>query len=296
MSIGKIEKVDLRDVWKHEAKDFTTWLASNLEYLQDILDINLELDEVEKKLDLSNYSIDILAADDDGEAVVIENQLERSNHTHLGQILTYSVNQEAKTIIWICKEPRQEHINVINWLNEETDKQIYFLKVEAFKIGHSKPAPYFSVICAPTVEVKNIGANKKVSREKKTQRINRRKNSDCIIVPARKKGFEEVFLGENQWYAIRMREKYTEQIKYIAGYQVAPISAITYIAEVEKIVPYKDTGKYLVKFKSKAKKVNKILAGETKVQGPCYVNYADLIESKTISEAFNRAYELKKAS
>ena len=296
--IEKIEKVNLREVWMNEANGFTLWLASNLDYLQDAINFNLDPIESEKKLENSRYSIDILASDDDGFDVVIENQLEKSDHTHLGQILTYVINQDASTVIWICKEPRQEHINVINYLNEQTDKNYYFLKVEAFKIGNSKPAPYFSVICSPSEEIKINGAEKKENKIKRDERIRRRKQANCIIVPSQKENFEKLFLGEHQWYAIRMREARISQIKYIAGYQVSPISAVTHLAEVDKIVPYKDSGKYLVKFKGPAVKIDEIKSGDTKIQGPCYVDKDALLQSKSISEAFNLicSSKIKKAA
>ena len=88
MKIGTLEQVDLRDVWAKEASDFTTWLGDNIGLLSETLDLDLTVIEIEKKLEDSRYSIDIFAEDDSGRNVIIENQLEKTDHTHLGQILT----------------------------------------------------------------------------------------------------------------------------------------------------------------------------------------------------------------
>jgi hypothetical protein len=157
--IGRIEKVDLREIWKNEAKDFTTWLSENLEVLSEVLGSNLTL--VEREKSVGSFNVDILAEDENGNSVVIENQLEKSDHDHLGKLLTYSINLEAKTAIWITPEPRQEHINVITWLNETTENQFYLLKIEALKIGDSLPAPLFQAVAVPTAEGKEIGSEKK---------------------------------------------------------------------------------------------------------------------------------------
>lgn len=110
--IGKIEKVPLREVWKHEAIDFTTWLQQNLDVLNNELDINL--DNAEREQSAGSFNVDLVAEDDNGNTVIIENQLEKSDHNHLGKIITYLTALEAKTAIWIVAEPRPEHINAIN--------------------------------------------------------------------------------------------------------------------------------------------------------------------------------------
>ena len=296
--IGKLEKVELRDIWKNEAHDFTVWLENNIEALSEAVDIGLEVIEREKTLDGSGFSVDLLCENEDSELVVIENQLEKTDHKHLGQIITYVSNLNADYAIWVCKNPRQEHINAINWLNEMvSDKSFYLVQIEAFQIGDSEPAPFFSVICKPDIELKKLGEEKKDLNTKKKARRARRNACDTVIIPARPDGFNRVFLGEDQWYAIRIGKTRIEQIEYICAYQVSPISAVTHIAKVKEIVPYKDTGKYLVKFDGKAKKINDIPIKESKnsPQGPVYVEKEKLLESSTLEEALSLRDYLSKS-
>ncbi|MGE0174339.1 MAG: DUF4268 domain-containing protein [Oligoflexales bacterium] len=285
--VGKVVSVDLREVWQHEATDFSKWLAENLDTLGDALDMSLEVIETEKKIDDSRYSIDILAEDENEESVIIENQLEKTDHSHLGQIVTYVSNMDATTAIWITKNPRQEHINAINWLNEIGNKRFFLVTVETFKIDDSNPAPFFSVICRPSTESKKLGQSKKAIEEIRKVRRVRREVSDTVIVPGRKDGFDKVFLGEHCWYAIRLRKDRIPQIRYIAGYQVAPVSAITHIAKVKDIVPYADSGKYKVIFEEPARKIKPVPIGNTsKIQGPAYCEYSKLGVANTIDDLF----------
>jgi hypothetical protein len=288
MRIGKIVPVALREIWKNEANDFTSWLAQNLEALSETLDLSIEFIEQERRVDDSRFCIDIWAEDEEGNSVIIENQLEKTDHTHLGQILTYAVNVEAKTIIWITKESRQEHIAAIDWLNKFSEKKFFLVQLSAIKIGDSDPAPQFSVICRPSPEMKVIGRGKIVMDDVMEARRKRRAVSDTLIVPARKEGFERVFLGENAWYSIRLQEQRIPQIKYVAGYQVAPISAVTHLAEVAEIVrSHEDPTKYKVIFKGAAKTIKPIPLGNAQIQCPVYCESSKLLKSKDIAEALS---------
>lgn len=109
--IGRMDQVPLREVWKKEAKDFTSWLYENLEILGEELDLDLTADEKEK--DIGSFSADITAEDSFGQKVLIENQLEKTDHDHLGKILTYVSNLDAKIAIWISSNPRPEHERAI---------------------------------------------------------------------------------------------------------------------------------------------------------------------------------------
>ncbi len=162
--IGKIDRVPLRDVWKHEARDFTRWLEENIEVLNDILDLNLMTAEREKNA--GNFSVDLVAEDDKGSPVVIENQLEKSNHDHLGKLITYLTAVGARTAIWIVSDPRPEHINAISWLNESNAASFYLLKVEAIRIGGSDPAPLLTLIVGPSEEGREVGKTKKEMTER----------------------------------------------------------------------------------------------------------------------------------
>ena len=158
-SIGKIKRVKLREVWKHEAKDFTTWLQDNIEILNDTLDLSLS--SAEREQSAGTFSIDLVAEDDGGNFVVIENQLEKSNHDHLGKVITYLSSIGARTAVWIVADARPEHINAINWLNESTSADFYLIKLEAIKIDNSPAAPLFTLIVGPSIEGKQIGKTKK---------------------------------------------------------------------------------------------------------------------------------------
>lgn len=165
--VGKIERVPLREVWKHEEYDFSKWLEENIDILGD--EIGLDLENTESEVSAGSFSIDLVAKDKLGNSVVIENQLERSDHDHLGKLLTYLTMWDAKTAIWIVKEPRVEHIKAINWLNESTNADFYMLKIEAIKIGNSEPAPLLTEIVGPSEEARIVGKSKRAQNE--TQKL-----------------------------------------------------------------------------------------------------------------------------
>jgi len=164
MMIGKLERVSLRDVWKHEALDFTKWLQDNIDVLNEVIDLNLSNPEREQTA--GAFSVDLVAEDESGNPVIIENQLEKSNHDHLGKILTYLVAMSAKTAIWIVADPRPEHVSAITWLNESSSANFYLLKLEAIRIGDSPPAPLLTVIVGPSEEGKEIGKTKQEIAER----------------------------------------------------------------------------------------------------------------------------------
>lgn len=126
VQLGKIiREHDLRTVWSNEAQAFTPWLAEHLDVLGDALGITIELEE--RKSSVGAFSLDILARDQDsGEAVVIENQIEQSDHEHLGKLITYASGKDAKYIVWIVKDAREEHRAAIEWLNKISDDTIGF--------------------------------------------------------------------------------------------------------------------------------------------------------------------------
>jgi hypothetical protein len=159
-NIGKIRRVPLREVWENEAKDFTSWLFNNIEILGEELD--MDLTSVEQEGKVGSFQVDIIAEDGSGQKVIVENQLERTNHDHLGKIITYLANLDAKIVIWISSNPKQEHERAIEWLNEfSPGVSFYLIKIEAYKIGNSDPAPKFSIIAGPSKESEVIGEEKK---------------------------------------------------------------------------------------------------------------------------------------
>ncbi|PCJ61507.1 MAG: hypothetical protein COA65_00670 [Rhodospirillaceae bacterium] len=163
--IAKLERVPLREVWKHEAYDFTQWLEENIDILSEAIDLTLVNAEREKKTE-SSFSVDLVAEDESGATVIIENQLEKSNHDHLGKLITYLTAMQARTAIWIVSEPRPEHVAAIVWLNESSSADFYLLKIEAIRIGDSAPAPLLTVIVGPSEEGKSVGRRKQESGER----------------------------------------------------------------------------------------------------------------------------------
>ncbi len=157
--IGKLQRVPLREVWKHEAYDFTQWLQQNLEVLNEVLDLTLT--NAEREASAGAFNVDLVAEDESGNAVVIENQLEKSDHDHLGKLITYLTAMSAKTAIWIVADPRPEHVAAISWLNEAGTRSFYLVKLEAIRIGESPPAPLLTLIVGPTEEGRKVGQIKK---------------------------------------------------------------------------------------------------------------------------------------
>lgn len=164
MKLGTLKEIDVRELWKHEQYDFSNWLAKeeNIKMIDD--EIGLTLINVNKEVFVGSYRCDLVAEDETtGDKVVIENQLEATNHDHLGKIITYAAGLDAKTIIWIVKEAREEHIAAIEWLNNNTFKKIGFFLMElhAYTIDDSRPAPMFKIIEKPNDFVKNSKSNLK---------------------------------------------------------------------------------------------------------------------------------------
>ena len=157
--IGRIQRVPLREVWKHEALDFTKWMEENIDVLSEVLDITLTGAEREKIA--GDFNVDLVAEDEAGNPVIIENQLGKSNHDHLGKVVTYVAALGAKTAVWVVSEPRPEHVQAINWLNESSAASFYLLKIEGVRIGESDPAPLLTLIVGPSEEGKQVGETKK---------------------------------------------------------------------------------------------------------------------------------------
>lgn len=169
MAIGKIERVDLREVWAHEAHDFTTWLAQNIDVVSEATELSLS--SVEREQAAGSFSVDLVAEEADGGTVVIENQLGRSDHDHLGKLLTYLSAFEARAAVWIVGDARPEHTAAVAWLNESTAADFYLLKAEAIRIGDSAPALLLTRIVGPSEEAKAVGTEKREQSDR--ERIRR---------------------------------------------------------------------------------------------------------------------------
>ncbi len=158
-NLSKLNKIALREVWGHEATDFTSWLAEpeNLDLLSEEIGVDIKL--VQTEANVGRFNVDILAEEESsGKKIIIENQLEDTNHDHLGKIITYASGYDAKIIIWIVRDIREEHQKAIEWLNEHTDEHTSFflIKLELWQIEGSNPAPKFEVIVSPNEWAKAI--------------------------------------------------------------------------------------------------------------------------------------------
>jgi hypothetical protein len=162
--IGKLQRVPLREVWGSESLSFMPWLQDNLDVLNEILDISLS--SAEREQSAGAFSIDLVAEDEGGNPVIIENQLEKSDHDHLGKLITYLTAIGAKSAIWIVADPRPEHVSAISWLNESHAANFYFMKVEAVKIGESPPAPLLTLIVGPSETSRKAGEVKEEIAER----------------------------------------------------------------------------------------------------------------------------------
>lgn len=157
--LGRLERVELRKAWSNEATDFTPWLAQteNIKLLGEAIEIELEVEAQEK--DVGPFRADILCKDTTTDHwVLIENQLERTDHVHLGQLLTYAAGLEAVTIVWIAARFSDEHRATLDWLNNITDSTFNFfgIEVELWRIGESLMAPKFNLVSKPNDWTKNV--------------------------------------------------------------------------------------------------------------------------------------------
>lgn len=159
MDVGKLEHVPLREVWRREAQNFTKWLENNIEDLGDAIDLRLTVNYREGAA--GDFSVDLVGEDEDGGTVIIENQLGRSDHPHLGQLLTYFAVHDAKTAIWIVEDARPEHVAAVTWLNESSSGSFYLVKVSAVRIDGSRPAALFTLITGPTEDIRRAGEQKR---------------------------------------------------------------------------------------------------------------------------------------
>ena len=150
IQFGRLEEKKLRDAWTHEALEFTPWLAENIEHLSEAIGIPLELTGTEVKVE--TFYADILARNpSDGTIVLIENQLEQTDHSHLGQIMTYLAGLDAQTVVWIASDFRAPHLSAVRWLNEHTadDFSFFAVRLRVVRIGDSPFAPIFEIVEKP---------------------------------------------------------------------------------------------------------------------------------------------------
>ena len=206
ISLGKLKEVDIRTVWKHEQYDFSKWLSlpENIQELSDT--IGLSLTDIETEKFVGSYRCDIICKDEiTGKNVLIENQLEPSDHDHLGKIITYASGLDAAVVIWIVQEAREEHASAIEWLNKHTDDDLAFFLIEihAFTIGDSKPAPQFRIIEQPNEfakMVKEVSKNTDLN-ESQTYRLEFW-NMFNTVIEERGKPFNKHKPSTDHWYTV----------------------------------------------------------------------------------------------
>ncbi len=161
MQLGKIEKLPIREQWRNEEYDFTPWLAKeeNIQLLGDEINLEIEVEGVE--IWIGSYKADIVAVDGSNRKIIIENQLEKTDHKHLGQLITYASGIDAQIIIWVCSQVTDEHRQAIDWLNEVTRSDISFFacEIELWRINDSIPAPKFNIVASPNDWTKIVKAS-----------------------------------------------------------------------------------------------------------------------------------------
>lgn len=205
--LDHLKKVELRKVWPHEALDFTKWLSSpaNLNMLGEAVGVELELIETESSV--GSFNVDIYAQEaGTGRKVIIENQLEETNHDHLGKVITYAAGKGAQVIVWVVSHARDEHRQAIEWLNEQTDNDFGFflVEIELWTIGDSKPAPRFNVVEQPNEWTKALRLSENLSE---TERVKLSYWTKYREIARSTPNFLKVFspqkLTKDHWFTLR---------------------------------------------------------------------------------------------
>lgn len=162
--LGTLSEIDPRQVWTNEARDFTPWLKENIDRLNQVLGLDIEITEREGAV--GPFAVDLVGKDlGSGRTVIIENQLEPTDHTHLGQLLTYTAGREAKIVIWISPQFREEHRQALDWLNENTgeDQAFFGIEIKLVRIDNSRPAPLFRLVSQPNEWQKSVANSRTTS-------------------------------------------------------------------------------------------------------------------------------------
>jgi hypothetical protein len=165
MDFGRVAQVPLRELWKNEAQDFTPWLEANPDQLGALLGMELEF---VREQSVGLFSLDLLGRDKNSDQlVIVENQLDKSDHSHLGQLLTYAGGFEPAYVVWIAKEIRSEHKAALDWLNSVTNSETYFFGIElkAIRIDDSNPAPLLDVVVQPNSWSKQVHETKSAAND-----------------------------------------------------------------------------------------------------------------------------------
>lgn len=223
--LGRIVKGHLREAWPHEAADFTPWLAEHISELGNALGLELELQSQEARV--GTFSLDLLARDTGtNRTVIIENQLEPTNHDHLGKLLTYAGGYDANVIIWVAKDFRDEHRQALDWLNQRTDEDTEFfgIAVEVWKIDDSRPAPHFNLVATPNEWQREAAESVRMSSVS-DKYLQYRSFFQKLIDTLRERGFTNVRKAQLQsWY--NFSAGYGARAKYAVAFNLGKRVAV----------------------------------------------------------------------
>jgi hypothetical protein len=200
LGLGRIERLDPREVWKNEAGDLTPWLLDNLDVLAEALGI--EIIPTQREVRVGDFKLDILGEDPAGNPIIIENQLEATDHSHLGQLIVYASGLEAAVVVWLTPRFRDEHRRALDWLNERTDENVNFFGVELdlVRISASPPAPSFRLLAQPNDWQKAVKSQTGVSDKARARH-------DFFVetletVATLKRGFHPPKVGHDNWVSM----------------------------------------------------------------------------------------------
>lgn len=238
--LGTIKKIDdLRKVWPKEAANFTKWLSeeANLSMLGEAIGISLELEETESSV--GSFNVDIFAKEEGtGRKVIIENQLGDTDHTHLGQIITYASGKNAEVIVWVVKRARDEHRQAVEWLNQHTDEKLGFFLVEIqlWQIDDSALAPRFDVVESPNEWTKNLRAAEGLTEVGKLRLAYWSAFADFAANDAAYKSNFSMYKPQPQnWWAIWLRGYNSSHLDLYFSSQKKFISAYIYITDNKEL-------------------------------------------------------------
>lgn len=236
----------------------------------------------EAKYDVRKHLMESIS-EDGIKLAMLERACKQSDFRNIDSYLDAAVYQEFKALVLI-DEAREELHNVIQKIRAD----ITVMELKTFVSEDGDFVYQFDTLYDEDDTDEDLRETRTVHevQDGRIRRRQRRAKCDTIVVPAQEDGFKRVFLGQNQWFAVRIGAAMKERIKYIAAYQVAPISAVTHVAEIDAILPYQNTGKYLIKFKEPAKEITpiKIKNVDKKPQAPVYIKYSDLAKVKSFDE------------
>jgi hypothetical protein len=200
MEFGNIRYLKMNEVWKNEASNFTPWIIERISEIGDLL--GYEFEHIQQEAPVGDFSLDILAKDlGTNRLVVIENQYGKTNHDHLGKLLTYTAGYDAKIIIIISEEFRDEHKKALEWLNENTIENVEFygLSVSVLKIDESKPAYRFNIVVAPNGWQKSTLMSSKNQNSDKSEKY--KQYFQLVLDELREKKFSNAQKAQPQnWY------------------------------------------------------------------------------------------------